>query len=191
MAIKLREWINEHSGLVVSATVLVLVVVAIFVGLRSFRGPQAFEEYDLWCIDLHTNKLFAARSTDIPPFDAPSGELLEDGEPAGVRAYVYTCGECEGDLAGKTPEEVEELGLFVAYYEKYAPDLKERMLERQRVQEETGRPGPEFRMVVGRLLRLPDQEQWHDAATVFGREIEIGPSRQCDDPSTLQLCGPG
>jgi len=47
----------------------------------------------LWFYDLGSKQLFIASSKLVPPIDAPSGPL-SDGSPAGVRAYVFTCGDC-------------------------------------------------------------------------------------------------
>lgn len=45
-----------------------------------------------WYYDLQAGKLFVAW-LESPPIEAPSGKL-PDGKPAGVRAYVFSCGDC-------------------------------------------------------------------------------------------------
>lgn len=59
-------------------------------GIPSPSTASAF-----WYYDLNTKKPFRSKTLMCPPIEAPSGPAA-DGAPAGVRAYVFSCGSCVG-----------------------------------------------------------------------------------------------
>lgn len=86
-----RRWINRQDPrLIIGITVFTVLMLVGVIGLLS--GPEAPEIQDFkkaWYYDLNTGKLFAAKSSLVPPIEAPSGPL-PDGGPAGVMAHVFT-----------------------------------------------------------------------------------------------------
>lgn len=195
MANQIRGWVNNNSALVTAIAFVALIVAAVVI-FRTNRGPRGLQDVGMWYVDLNTNTLFAAEGTEIPPIDAPSGELLEDGEAAGVVAHVFCCSEdpeekvCPNcaDLEAKTSEQLEEMDLFVGYYEKLVPETKDFLEEQAK---KHGRQPYYGNLPGGRLVRLPDDEEWYDAMTPFGMEIEQSGSRRCGDPRKVRFCRPG
>ncbi len=87
-----RRWINrQNPKIIISITVVtVLVLLTTVIGLLSSGEAPKVKEYKKgWFYDLNTSKLFVAKSKLTPPIEAPSGPL-ENGKPAGVKAYVFS-----------------------------------------------------------------------------------------------------
>ena len=83
-----REWLNNNS-----AAVTIVAVVALIVALGLFvwhmqRGAVQPGQIAVYYYDLGSGKLIKAKQNDIPPIKTGSGENM------GVKAYVYSCGEC-------------------------------------------------------------------------------------------------
>lgn len=74
-------------GAVVSLVVIALCAVYLYVNYypKPIPPPKLVERY----FDLGTGKLFLTNGT--PPLPAPSGKIMADGSPAGVRAHAYAC----------------------------------------------------------------------------------------------------
>lgn len=88
----LRRWINRQDPrLIIGVTVVtVFILFVVVISLLSGPGAPEVKEFEkAWYYDLNTGKLFVAKSSLIPPIEAPSGPL-PDGSPAGVRAHVFT-----------------------------------------------------------------------------------------------------
>jgi len=79
-------------GLTVSIILLVLAVI-FYQNLFKFDNRPGDNELGYY-FDLNTRELFIRYGTLRPPIEAPSG-ADENGNPAGVRAYVY--GKATGD----------------------------------------------------------------------------------------------
>jgi len=87
--------VKQKQLKIVGATVLLAIAGALFYFQYGMPSAPAVSRAS-WYYDLHTRKLFAA-NLESPPIDAPSGVQV-DGKPAGVRAYVFSCGDCAIDL---------------------------------------------------------------------------------------------
>lgn len=109
---KLRDWLNNNSAIVTIGAVVLLIgaLFAIIMQMRS--GPSGPRVIDVYFYDLNTQKLFAAKSDQIPPIDTPSGPA-PGGAPAGVRAYVFACNDCGN-----------ENDRFIGWLEMYTPEAK-------------------------------------------------------------------
>lgn len=86
-----RKWVNNNPNLIFGITgfsVLLLLVIIIWLLIPDKTVEQEVYKKE-WYYDLKTEKLFTANIGQTPPIDAPSGPL-SNGEPAGVRAYVFT-----------------------------------------------------------------------------------------------------
>jgi hypothetical protein len=86
----LRETLANPA--VGGAIAVVLIAVAVIVILTGGEKPRE-NIAEVWYYDLDTKQLFAAPATAKPPIAAPSGATV-DGQPAGVMANVYGCGDC-------------------------------------------------------------------------------------------------
>lgn len=188
----LREWLDKNSALVVIGATLALVVALVSIVLSNRKGADESRYEGMWFIDLTTNQFFVGKPTDIPPIDAPSGQSLKNGQAAGVLAHVFGCGDssvCQQDLTGRTPDELEDLGVFVGYLEKLTPESK---ADFEEMMEKFGSKSTMVsHMIGGRLLRLPDRNRWYGATTQFGREMQQDSSNRCTQPGDLRICRPG
>ena len=82
-----REWLNNNSNVATSAAI-VLLVVALTVLYFQAGGRGDIGAREVYFMDMDTGEFFTGRLDAIPPIEAPSGGR-------GVRANLYTCGECE------------------------------------------------------------------------------------------------
>ncbi|MFZ2146806.1 MAG: hypothetical protein WAV28_06250 [Sedimentisphaerales bacterium] len=87
----IREWLSRSPKLVIGvSTVSFVVLVGVLIWLSLLEKVVVVENYEKdWYYDLKHRRLFVERKGQIPPIEAPSGPLA-NGEPAGVRAYVFT-----------------------------------------------------------------------------------------------------
>lgn len=76
-----------------------LVTIALIIFFNSSPGPQTTIEVpdSAYFYDLGTGKLFSGPLNEIGPIEPPSKSSLPSGQPAGVRAMVYSCGSCDGE----------------------------------------------------------------------------------------------
>ena len=85
---------NKKNIIGLTISIILLVLAAIFYkGLFKSDNRPGDNELGYY-FDLNTRELFVRDGTMRPPLDAPSG-ADEQGNPAGVRAYVY--GKANGD----------------------------------------------------------------------------------------------
>jgi len=75
-----------------AAAAVLLLSVAIYLIAGRLWGSGTPERLAYY-YDLNTGELFAAAAELTAPIRAPSGAVRGTDEPAGVRAYVYTCGD--------------------------------------------------------------------------------------------------
>lgn len=161
---KLRALLNEYPGVVygvfgVCAAVLLVVWLAGF-----FPGrPEGFEPVRRqWFYDMNTGELFTAGMDAEPPIKAPSGNL-EDGSPAGVRAYVFT----ENPGAGRE-------AWYVGWIETTTPaeDAEEAAEPAAAAADEAALSGQEQPTVRGvRWVMRPDAGEWVEADSREGRDL--------------------
>lgn len=151
---------NPKVGAAIAAVVLILAVVI------AMRGGNA-EVRDLnhgYFYDLQTNDVYLYTGDNVAPVTAPSGGV-------GVRAWVYTCDNCD-----------DEAAQFVGYIQKYTDDAKAAM--------DAG-DTPEGDVESKILLRLPegDEESWVPRNSEDGRRIRESVDSRCPD-GRAQLCRP-
>lgn len=85
---RVREWMNNNS-VVVTILAAVILVAALGLVVMQFQGPT-YVPPNVYYWNLDTNEVFVQRADAVPPIQAPNG-----GE--GVRAYLFSCGECSPD----------------------------------------------------------------------------------------------
>lgn len=84
----------DRSKLIIAGVIAAAAAILLLLQAAPARHPG--EPSGAWYLDLNSQTLFTAPIASIPPVEAPSG-LLEDGSPAGVRAFVFACASCESD----------------------------------------------------------------------------------------------
>ena len=182
-ASEVRQWLNANTRIVgiVAAVVLIGTLLALF---RSGNGsgpqPPVDEEY---YFDLNNGELFTALRDQIPPIDVPSGP--HQGEPGGVRAYVFTCGACR--------ESEWEIG----YPEKFTPAGRLILLEQRRQFEENPQgPRPFLNpdqatggLAKGWLVRAAEDGPWLTVDSAEARDIRDR-GRVCGEMRLAKPCYP-
>lgn len=156
-----RRWLNRQNPKIIIAitVVTVLILITTVIGLLSSEeAPKVIEYKKGWFYDLNTGKLFVAKSKLIPPIEAPSGPL-ENGEPAGVKAYVFSY-----------KHEPNESERFIGFLETFTPEAK-------RNQTTSANPSGDNAAELikqwgeGRLIRRIEDEKWFAANSREGRTI--------------------
>lgn len=131
---QLREFLNRYSPVVTAISAVLLVGLFVYVVVEIWRGGGADRQQPTpmaYFYDQNTRELFAAPAATAVPAETPSGSF--DGEPAGVRAHVYACGQCS-----------DEAKRFIAYLSKPLPP------------EEQPKNEPPLD-----LIKRVDDSQWH------------------------------
>ena len=111
-------------ALVLACFVIVAGLAWIYVQTRP--PPSTDAPHRAYFFDLTTGKLFTGMSDRLPPVEVRSGDHV-DGMPAGVRAYVFSCGNC-GDEQSRT----------IGYLETFTPKVRDLVMNRPPDQE--GKP---------------------------------------------------
>jgi hypothetical protein len=150
-----RRWVNDNPKAVwgitsVSVFILLLILISI---LSGGSRPEVAAPKKAWFYDLNTGKLFVGRASRAGPIKAPSGSL-ENGEPAGVKANVFTY--------ANEPNENE---LIIGYMEKPDPNVTLEGIEVRKVGGSAGRWGE------GKLVRTVEDPNWVAATSHKGRNI--------------------
>jgi hypothetical protein len=160
---KLRDLLNRNPALGYGAAAVPLVLAVLITLFNVFFAEDEDEPFRvrrLWFYDLNTSELFDVPVETNAPIEAPSRKPFE-GEPAGVRAYVYGCGSCE-----KT---------FIGYLEKYTPEAKKIHDESQKHDSNTvGKARQE-----GALLRRVSDSGWVRNNTPEAGKIKVEVVGRC------------
>lgn len=90
---------------------------AAFTSPPAAAAPPPKRTGQVWYYDLNTGTLFTGKVEDVAPVDAPSGPL-PDGGQAGVKAYVFSYGDCN-----------DENQRFVAWLERASVNTKKVLTE--------------------------------------------------------------
>lgn len=165
---KIREWLEEHMAFTTIAAVLVLgfsIVMLWSVLQGATVKPVVHGEYfyDLGSSSRDPlDRLFVARSDRQPPIESPSKVIMPDGTQAGVRAYVFTCGECS-----------DRSTLFIGYLETVPPPI----------------PGARIPS-SGRTVRTLDDSNWSPVSTPQGQKTILSPQTRCESEVRLKACQP-
>lgn len=86
---QIRQWINDNAtAMLIVALGLVVVAGGVLYFQLFDSGPGSIRA--VYFLDMETQEVFEQPPGTLAPVSAPSG-----GQ--GVRAHLYTCGECEPD----------------------------------------------------------------------------------------------
>jgi hypothetical protein len=152
----IREWLSRKPKIVLSVSVVLVVALMVFlIWLSLPEKVVEVENYEKeWFYDLKHRRLFAVRRGQIPPIEAPSGPLA-NGEPAGVRAYVFTY--------SNDPNTTDT---FIGFLETTDPNVDKSSLGSVDLRVS----GAEI-LTKGRLIRRVRDEKWVPANSEEGRAI--------------------
>jgi hypothetical protein len=150
----IRRTINTHPRLVVLVCLLSgLILLWVFVPmlLRSAASlPEERHRYAFF-YDVNTKDLFAAPVHAVPPIKTPSGN---QGQPAGVRAYVFQYQDNTDPNSG----------YFIGWLETQDPSAGKDVYVRFRTAK-----GADWGK--GMLVKRPEDRDWTQANTPQGRAI--------------------
>lgn len=105
-------WISKNPLVAVIVAVIALGIAGFFI-FRSIKPATASATNwsKVWCYDLAKGAPFVGTEQKVPAF-AIDGSTTTDGTPAGVRAEVFSCGECSDDSSR-----------FVGWVWKFTPEV--------------------------------------------------------------------
>jgi hypothetical protein len=154
---KFRRWLNQYAWVVTMASVIVLILCLYFLPpdpppfLDSFFPHHEVKTY---FYDLSNDQLFAADIKALPPIPAPSGNKTPDGRDTGVRAIVFSCGDC-----------TDEKQRYIGYLETLTPEAKETIISRMNYANGESSTAPATQdmqdpMMYGRMIMDPQIGDW-------------------------------
>ena len=156
-----RDWLNRQNPKIIIAIagIFVFVLLAIAISLSgNDKEFKANRNNKAWFYDLNTGELFTAKTDKLPPIKAPSGHL-PNGEPAGVRAYVFSY--------AKEPNESD---YFIGFLETFTPEAKKHLSKLIKLKTAKSRESIK-KLDDGRLVRRAGSNQWVPANSNEGRAI--------------------
>ena len=178
----LREFLNRNSVL---ATVLAALVLALSLGFLFYhqRGSKTAPLADVYFYDLASTSanradgLFTAKEDSPLPLDLPLG--APDAQPTGVRAWVFSCGDC-----------ADRSSLFIGYLETWTKEYREARLQIPELLKKRQPIPVAVRTHQGRLVSSADEIKWYGFNTGEGQRImgEVikhcgeTPPTPCDPP---------
>lgn len=111
-------WISKNPLVAVIVAVIALGIAGYFI-FRSIKPAEASATNwsKVWCFDVAKGSPFVGTEQKVPPF-AIDGSTTTDGSPAGVRAEVFSCGECS-----------DESARFVGWLWKFTPEVAKTVQE--------------------------------------------------------------
>ncbi|QQE12287.1 hypothetical protein JD969_02090 [Planctomycetota bacterium] len=120
----LREKIEQNPTAAAIGAVVVLVIAIAVIALQSglLGGSRGTGVREAYFLDTGTKQIFRGGISEQAPIKAPSGK-------EGVRAFIYTCGECADDYAGLDEAGVQGADAFIGYTQRLDPKAK-KMLEK-------------------------------------------------------------
>jgi len=151
------ELLDRHPKTTATVALLGLLAAIGFLVFQQVTKNQR-PKGDLWFYNLKTDKLFPVSDMTLPPIDT------ESGPQTGVRAYVYSCGECT------------ESEQFIAYLESMMPATKQAVEQQiKRTGAPTGIGAALEKNEGGLLVRAVEGTQWVPQLSPLGQQImEVG-----------------
>lgn len=90
-----RSKLQRNSPLTVLVALAVLVICGVVIWrFRQQSAAQREVPRTQWFLDVGTGKLYTVDAEVAAPQEPPSRATLPDGSPGGVKAYVFSCGDC-------------------------------------------------------------------------------------------------
>ncbi len=171
---KISEKINENSGLVSAAAILILLAALVAVAYSTGLIGSAPEEghRQVYYMNVATNQTFAASTEEIPPITTPEGH-----EEAGVRAYLFTCGECKP-------------GEWFGYLEKFSDEYKRSLADGSL--EKMPPPRRADMRMESQLIRPLESERtdWVGSLSSEANQIKLKVAKTCGEGTKPTECLP-
>lgn len=164
---QVREKLKENQGIATAVMGVMIFAAVGFLAMQVWRmlnPPPPPEDIVMgYFYDLNTETLFVAPADTEIPVARDSGEF--EGGPAGVRAYVYACGQCS-----------DEANRFIGYLEKPIPP-------------EDRLPLDDDRSEVS-LVKRPEDTKWVESDSDEASAIMKALFEQCTAGERPNFCRP-
>lgn len=169
----MKSWIIAHKfqfGLLIALLVIAATVGPFLYDLRAAPPAQT-----IWYYDLNTKALFEAPDGG-PRITAASGP--HDGQPAGVRAYVFSCTSCE-----------DKSTHFIGYLETLDATLLQQ-LKPEDLKGWYGQRGPPQVQGVDEamMVRRVEDADWVPSQSSQGQDILNLAGKQCPEARSPTFC---
>lgn len=175
----LRERLERSKGLVVAASVAMLLVAGAVTWWAHGRQPDNAVPTKAWFYDIETMTPFVADYLAVAPIMAPSKQPGADKLGTGMRARYFACGGCS--------DQNRRLG----YLERLTPEGKA-----VRDQMRAGGTGPgqnpqrlALQAAETRLVSASEPVEWVSESSPEGAAI-MGKAKQCPDSRMAIECFP-
>jgi len=168
------KWVQAHQHMLIVCIVVVWLSTLAVIGLTSMPQTANATPQTAWFYDLNTGELFEA-SYAIPPIATSSGK--HDGEPAGVMAYVFSCGKCSADQR------------YIGWLEtRQEPGISAAALEA----EQELKPGTPLLLqeASGTMIRRVDDKQWYPIEGEAAQHVMDEALSKCDSAEPIR-CSAG
>lgn len=175
-----KQWRKENPAIMAGGAI-VLFLIAMGIAYRSMTGDDSAAigppGAKLYYYDLNKKELFVA--VDVaPPIATASGP--HEGQPAGVRAYVYSCTDCK-DIQSR----------FVGYLETLDPEFRAKVDDTQAQGWFLGAiPVNIEGLDEAALVRTEKDPNWVAKVTSDGEKIIDSVGLRCGSGQTLIECLP-
>jgi hypothetical protein len=151
------------------------------------RAVRPGKPVDMFYYDLKSEKenpmerLFIGPSNELPPIKTPSGKQMANGEEAGVRAYVFTCGDAK-----------DRSTWFIGYLEFFTLEAREARINPPKPDEANPRPMDLMKMDAGHMIASGEnlkELQWVPQTSPQGAEIMTYIMKRCGGQPPKTVCG--
>lgn len=159
--------LNKNPMITISVAAVVILLSLYFTikGLMSdpvYEPPEKETTPLVWFYDRNTKELFTMPVHEVGPVERDSGPF--NGEPAGVRAHVFACGDCGSGTQ------------FVGYLERPSP--REAETADTKILETDLTP----------LISTPDSNAWIAADSAAGSRIMDSIHSRCTNGQKANYC---
>ena len=164
---QVREKLRENQGMATAVMGVMIFAALGFLAMRIWsmlNPPPPPEDIVMgYFYDLNTETLFVAPADTEIPVARESGDF--EGEPAGVRAHVFACGQCSNEPAR-----------FIGFLEKPLPPEK--------------RPPPDDPRSEVTLLKRPEDAKWVESDSAAAAKIIAAVHNRCTAGERANFCRP-
>ncbi len=168
-----RQWLDEHRGAVAAGLTAMILLCTAFVAGGS--PASAFDRNDpvIWYYDLNQQELFAAsyQGSTLPATTDSAGA------PGGVRAFVFSCGDCDSGA------------MFVGYLEKFTEQAEHARKQLDDLDSAADEQELWQQVSEGRFIRTTETDEWVLYDSPDGRHIRGRTLNRCN-PNPTRACHP-
>jgi hypothetical protein len=169
-------------------------------GAAAPGKPRPKPITEVYYYDIITGKLFPAPVKEFPPIATPDKSELANGMPAGVKANVFSCGQCTVDQQ------------YIGYLETYLPSARQAMVRMTKemekmaaqpapapggagIQEDAAMagPSPQEMMMISEGHLVASQEdvnKWYKQESPEGAALVNAAMKKCPDNKYPRQCFP-